>query len=449
MTETAPQTLIQRLLRGAALTSGGFLIAQALRFGSNLIVARLLFPEAFGLMALLTMILMGLTLLSDTGVQQSIMGNPRGDDPDFLNTAWTLNAARGILLWLLACALAWPAAQFYSAPDLLLIVPVGALSLILAGLAPTRIYTAQRHLILGRIITIELIAQIVGIALMIALAWSLGSVWALVWGALATAAIKLALEWTWVPGPGNRLRWESTAARALLTFGGWILLSSAFGFLMAQGDRAVLGRVLSIEGLGIYNIAWFLASFPILLANSLIGRLLIPAYRETAAANDPAQDQRIRRLRMGLTGTIAALLVALALSGPWLVAVLYDDRYILAGPMIVMIASASLMPLVTLTYDQAALARGESMRFFQMMALRGSLYMAFFIAGVALAGLPGALAGQALAALVAYPFMARFAAQMGVRDARHDRIFLATALIASAIAIALHLDRITPLIAPI
>lgn len=449
MNTTAPQPLIPRLLRGAAFTSGGFVIAQILRFGSNLILARLLFPEAFGLMALMTMILMGLTLLSDTGVQQSIMSHARGDDPDFLNTAWTLNALRGGVLWLLACALAWPAAALYSAPDLLTIVPVGAFALVLSGFTPTRIYTAQRHLMLGRIMAIELAAQTAGIVLMVALAYATGSVWALVWGALATAAIKLALEWTTIPGPTNRLRWEPAASRALLTFGGWILLSSAFGFLMAQGDRAILGLTLSIEGLGIYNIAWFLASFPILLANALTGRLLIPAYRESAAAAHPATDARIKRLRVILTGTVALMLVTLALIGPWLVTWLYDDRYTLAGPMIVLIAAASLMPLVTLTYDQAALARGDSRRFFQMMALRASLQTALFIGGVMLAGLPGALAGQALSALIAYPFMARLARDMGVWDQRHDAIFLTLGLGAGLGAVALHLDLILPLIAPI
>lgn len=449
MTQSPAQPLIARLLRGAAFTSGGFVIAQVLRFASNLILTRILFPEAFGLMALLTMILMGLTLLSDTGVQQSIMGHKRGDDTDFLNTAWTLNALRGGVLWFVACALALPAAAIYQAPDLLAIIPVGALALVLSGLAPTRIYTAQRHLILGRIMAIELVAQAIGIVLMIALAYVTGSVWALVWGALATAGVKLALEWTWVPGPGNRLRWERDSARALLSFGGWIMLSSAFGFLLSQGDRAILGVVLSIEGLGIYNIAWFLASFPILLANALVGRLLIPAYRESMDAALPALDARIRRLRMILTGAVALMLVGMALLGPWLVGWLYDQRYALAGPMIVMIASASLMPLVTLTYDQAALARGESRRFFVMMAVRASLQTTFFLLGVMLAGMPGALAGQAVAAILAYPLMAKMAHEMGVWDLRHDMIYLGMGLVAGCGAVLLHLDRIVPLIAAI
>ena len=168
-------SLIARVLRGAALTGGSFVLMQALRFGSNLILARLLFPEAFGLMALVTMIVMGLTLLSDSGVQQSIMQHERGDEADFLNTAWTLNAVRGVLLWLIACALAWPVAQVYDAPELLVVLPVATLSLVCMGLAPTKVYTAQRHLQLGRITAIEMGTQIVSIAIMIVTALVTGS----------------------------------------------------------------------------------------------------------------------------------------------------------------------------------------------------------------------------------------------------------------------------------
>ena len=79
----APRSFAQRVMRGAAFTSGGFVLSQGMRFASNLVLARLLFPEAFGLMALMSMVLTGLTMLSDTGVPQSIMQNKRGDDPDF------------------------------------------------------------------------------------------------------------------------------------------------------------------------------------------------------------------------------------------------------------------------------------------------------------------------------------------------------------------------------
>ena len=92
--------LFARAMRSSAWTIFGFVASQAVRFGSNLILTRLLFPEAFGMMALVTVAMVGLGNFSDVGTGPAIAYNRRGDDPDFLDTAWTLHVIRGVLLWL-------------------------------------------------------------------------------------------------------------------------------------------------------------------------------------------------------------------------------------------------------------------------------------------------------------------------------------------------------------
>jgi O-antigen/teichoic acid export membrane protein len=141
--------LMGRALRGSALTAGSFVIAQGLRLASNLVLTRLLFPEAFGLMALVSVVLVGLQMFSDTGVGPAISRSPRGDDPVFLDTAWTINVLRGGLLWLLAAALSVPLAALWQAPELRQLLPVAGLTLLIAGFNPTRIDTANRHLLLA------------------------------------------------------------------------------------------------------------------------------------------------------------------------------------------------------------------------------------------------------------------------------------------------------------
>ena len=142
---TASGGIVARALRGSAITAAAYAGSQALRLASNLILARLLFPEAFGLMALVSVVLVGLQMFSDMGVSPAIARSARGDDPAFLDTAWTLQIGRGVVLWLGASALAWPMANFYDAPALHLLIPVAALSLLIAGFNPTRIETANRH----------------------------------------------------------------------------------------------------------------------------------------------------------------------------------------------------------------------------------------------------------------------------------------------------------------
>ncbi|WP_341199011.1 oligosaccharide flippase family protein [Lentibacter algarum] len=147
------EALVARILRGAGLTVFGFGWSQAMRLLSNLVLTRLLFPEAFGLMALITVFLMGLNMFSDVGVAPAILQSKRGDERDFLDTAWTIQVARGVLLWLTACALAWPISLFYGVPDLLYMLPVAALTLVIAGFNPTRYHEANRHLRMGRCLT--------------------------------------------------------------------------------------------------------------------------------------------------------------------------------------------------------------------------------------------------------------------------------------------------------
>lgn len=427
--------LFSRAMRGTAFVAVGYAASQVLRLASNLILARLLFPEAFGLMALVTVFLIGLAMFSDVGLGPAIQSNPRGDDQRFLDTAWTLQAARGALLWGVTILVAGPAASFYRAPELAALLPAAGVTLLIAGLNPTRIETANRHLLLGRVTLLDLIAQAIGTVAMIVLAFATRSIWALVWGSILMALLKLVLMHIALPGTRNRLHWDASAARELLRFGGWIFLATACGFLLAQGDRAILGRYLSIEGLGIYNIGYFLASFPMLLAGAVTGRIMIPLYREVASSGAPAMARRLRQLRWGLSAAILCMLVILALAGKPLVGLLYDDRYVLAGTIVVLIACVQMIVLVGMTYEMAALAAGESRRFFTVIALRTLFQITLMLIGTHMAGVTGALAGQALAAIPGWWATAWLARRHGVWDPVHDACFIALAFSLGGLAL--------------
>lgn len=415
--------LFARAMRGSAIIALGFVAGQGMRLASNLILTRLLFPEAFGLMSLVTMVMIGLTMFSDVGIGPSILSSRRGDDPRFLDTAWTVQVARGGLLWLATCALAWPLAQVYRAPDLAQILPVAGLTLVIAGFNPTRIETANRHLALGRVTMLDLVAQLCGILAMVALAVGLQSVWALVWGNLLGAMVKLGLTWALLPGHRNRLGWDRDSARELIHYGGWIFLSTVAGFVLTQGDKAILGRYLSLDSLGIYSVGFFLASFPMMLAAAVVGRVFIPIYREVALDGSDGVRRRLRRMRMGMTGVVLALLSVMALAGVPLVHLLYDQRYAAAGAVVVVLACVQMPQMLMATYDQAALAAGDSRGFFGVTVVRAVAQTALFLLGAELGGLPGAFAGQALAGLVAMPASIVLARRHGVHDPQHDLIF--------------------------
>ncbi|MFM6402608.1 oligosaccharide flippase family protein, partial [Planktothrix sp.] len=105
-------SLSKKAIQGTIWTLFGYGGSQVLRFGGNLILTRLLVPELFGLMALVNTFITGLNLFSDVGIRPSIIRSQRGDDPEFLNTAWTIQVFRGLGLWIICLLITVPLAKF-------------------------------------------------------------------------------------------------------------------------------------------------------------------------------------------------------------------------------------------------------------------------------------------------------------------------------------------------
>ena len=434
-------------VRSSLLTVGGFGFGQAIRLASNLILTRLLFPEAFGLMALVSVFMMGLQQFSDVGVTPAILQSRRGDDRDFLNTAWTIQVLRGAGLWLAGCALAWPMSLFYDEPQLLHILPVASLALLIVGFKPTRMDTANRHLLLGRVTLLDVITQTSGVLGAIVLAWWTGSVWALVISGLIASAVEVIINWLFLPGEHNRFRWEPAAAQELITFGKWIFLSTVCGFFFSQSDKILMGKYLTLDVLGIYNIGYFLAAFPMLLGGMVTRRILIPIYRETPPTESRENFQRLRKMRCVVTGALIGLVGVFAITGHWLVDLLYDDRYVAAGAVTVIIACVQMPQIIVQTYDQAALAAGDSRTFFVLALARAVLMVVCLLAGLEIAGFLGALLGIGAAYLLAYPVVVWLARRMGAWDPLHDAVFTLAAGGFAALAVALNWPHIVALAA--
>lgn len=431
--------IVARTLRGSGIIGMGYIGSQVIRLATNLILTRLLFPEAFGLMALVTMFMVGLQMFSDLGLGPSIVQNKRGDDQKFLDTAWSLQIIRAALLWLILCLLSIPAAEFYNAPELRLMLPVAGISVMIAGFNPTRIDSATRHMMFGRITLIDLTTQILSALFIIVLAWWMQSVWSLVWGGVASALIRLFLADRFLPGPRNRWLMEREAAHELIHFGKWIFLSSTFSFLLTQGDKAVLGRFLSMSELGIYNIGFFIAAFPLTLASAIVGRLLLPVYRASPPAESSENYNRLRKMRFAMSAIIFSMLAVTAIAGPQIIGLLYDERYAEAGRIVSLIACAQMPVVIGMTYDSAALAQGNSRGVFIVNAIRAIAQIAALIIGATYFGLAGAIIGQGIAAYLSYPSLIWLAHKSGAWDPRHDIIFVLISAALTMLCFSLHL----------
>ncbi|MCE8472371.1 oligosaccharide flippase family protein, partial [Rhodovulum sulfidophilum] len=165
-------------------------------------------------------------MFSDVGIRTSITLSKSGDDPDYLNTAWTVQILRGAILWLAAFAISGPVADFYDEPLLAQLLPVVALNALFAGFMSTNMATANRHLRLGRQTVLNIGSQVLALALNIVLAFWLRSVWALIWGGLASTLFMVVASHTLMPGIRNRLRWHRASLGELIRFGKWIFVST-------------------------------------------------------------------------------------------------------------------------------------------------------------------------------------------------------------------------------
>lgn len=425
--------LRSRALRGTAITLGGTGGQQALRLLSNLVLTRLLFPEAFGLMALIQTFMIGLAMFSDLGIGPAIIQSDRGEDPDFLNTAWVMQILRGICLWLVACGLAWPLAVFYDEPQILALLPVVGLNALIVGFGTTKLAVTSRRIDLGRQTAIGLGSQLIGLVVMIGLALIWPSVWALVIGGLIGSVVSVWLNHLLLPGMTNRLRWDPTAARELMGFGKFIFLSTVAGFFVNQGDKLVLGRLVSLTDLGIYNIAFGLAAFPGAIGNMLAQRILFPLYREIRPSQGTHNLHKIRRARNLLTGSLIGVNGLLALTANLLVVILYDPRYASAGPMLVIFALAALPNALIVGNSQLLLAEGNSKDFSKLVIIMGVLNFVYMFAGFWLLGMMGILLVKTLVTLTVYPLQQAYLAKHKGTDLPRDAIF---ALLALAITVA-------------
>lgn len=428
-------SLDARFMRSSVFTLGGYAMAQVLRLASNLILTRLLFPEAFGMMALVSVIMQGLAMFSDVGVSPSIMQSKRGDDQKFLDTAWTIQVIRGVLLWLTACLLAIPVATLYGEPLLAWILPCAGITLFITGFNPTRLDSANRHLLMGRLTGLDLSVQAVTVVITIALAWYLESVWALVISGIISSILVLTAYNVFLPGQRNRFQWEREAADELISFGKWIFLSTICGFLYMQGDKLLIGKFLTLEQFGIYNIGFFLASFPLLMGSMMTRKLLIPLYRERPPSESMENFRSLQRMRFSLTAGMMALTGGLSVAGVVLIDIMYDPRYLMAGAVVVLIAAMQMPQILVMTYEQAALASGDSRRFFVLSAARAVLTLGCLYVGLRFGGLFGALIGQGIAGLAAYPFVVWLARHARAWDPKHDVVYacVAAAIIVSAL----------------
>lgn len=353
------KSLGKSVLRGSAWTMASVGFGQLIRLGKSLILSRLLFPEAYGVMAIVWAVLYALEMLSDVGLSAAVIRHKRGDDPTFLNTAWTMKAIRGAILCFIACAAAYPASLFYEKPELALLIPVAALTSLIEGFTSTNIFSCQRNMVYGRLTLLDFANDLVGLVVTLVWAYLYPSVWALLGGAVIGRLFHVTASHLILPGARNRFMWDPAAAHELAHFGKWIFFSSAVYLLYSQGDRMLLGKYLDATLLGVYSVAIMLSE----TVNGVVSRLnnvvLYPALSQVVN-NDRSRLKKVfYQSRLGTDALLVMPIAVLMMIGAELVKVLYDSRYHEAGWMLQILCVRLLMVSILLSSESCLFALGQ------------------------------------------------------------------------------------------
>ncbi|GAX37567.1 oligosaccharide flippase family protein [Nodularia sp. NIES-3585] len=352
-------TLKKLAIRGAVWTIAGYGTSLIVRFGSNLILTRLLVPEFFGLMAVVNTLRVGLELFSDIGISQSIVNSKNGDDPSFLNTAWTLSIFRGLSLWLICLLLTWPMATFYNDDRFMWLIPIVGLSSVIDGFTCTNIHTLHRRINLGKLTFFDVIVQVLSVLTLLLLAYWSPSILALAIGVVAGSIYRMVGSYWLIPGHSNRFAWNQDAVKEILSFGKWIFVASGVTFLNEQSDRLILAKLLSFKLLGVYTIAYTLASIPRELIKAISHRVIFPALSNQIEMPRSILRSKILSQRRLILFAFATLLAVLVTIGDLIIATLYDSRYAEATWMMPILCCGIWISVLFYTMSPALLAIGK------------------------------------------------------------------------------------------
>jgi O-antigen/teichoic acid export membrane protein len=351
------RALESRALKGTYFIVLYYGLALGLRLLSSIVLTHLFAPELFGLVNLTTTVIIGLTLLSHIGLEDSIIQNPRGDEEVFLNTAWTIQALRGVGLWVLTLVLAWPVSLFYHQPTMLWLLPILGFTCVISGFGSPAQLTLTRHMGIAKLSLLELTPQFLLFAVTLAWARFQPTIWAILAGRILSELVRLAMSYKVLASSVKpRFVLDRESVHSLMRFGRWILIGTILTFLASQSDKMILGKLTTLQELGIYGIAFSVSDLPrqiIAMFSAKIGFPFISRFSERPRTEFRAT---FLKYRMMVLAVGAVMLTFTLCVGDLFIEHVFDKRYHGAAWMVAILAAGLWHTLLYNTITPAIMA---------------------------------------------------------------------------------------------
>ncbi|MDP9352067.1 MAG: lipopolysaccharide biosynthesis protein [Chloroflexota bacterium] len=302
-----------------------FAIGKALGFATNLVLARLLTPDDFGLVSFAMILIGGLTVLQDLGVRSAVVYTER-DARLVAGTALTINVLTAVLLFCVSVLLAPWLAGLGGNEAISPIVVVLGIGLVISSLDSVQRALLVKELAFRRKFLPDLIPLFASGILSISLAFLGFGAWSIVYGYLTKAIITTLLFWYVSdirPLPG--FRW--TIAGELFKYGKHVSLASVVGFVGINADYFIVGLKLGTFDLGLYTLAFIISNLPCVAVGQVISTVMFPAY--SRVRSDTRQLAQLFEDSFTLVCAVAIPAgIAIFVCGPAFIPVLFNDKWV-------------------------------------------------------------------------------------------------------------------------
>src|SRR5262245_50180233 len=362
---------------------------------STIVLARLLLPTDFGLVALGTSMLVVLQAFTELSLAQALI-HTREPTRDHYNTAWTLNTARGSLIGL-GFALAAPfAASAYHEPRLESIMIALGINAVLGGLKNPKMVMLQKQLNFHQEAIRTIGAMLLQVAVSVGVAVIFRSYWALVAGMMAGTISTVILSYTLVPfrpSPG----WKHF--RELWSFSVWMSLGQIVNTLNYRFDQLLVGSYVGRAELGLYTVGSRLSVMPGQEIIRPLTNTLFPAFRLTA--DDPARLRRAyQRVQAVVTAVALPASVGFALVADPVVRLALGEKWLGAIPVVQLMAAIYSIDTFGSLVTPLGMAMGQTRLLFIRNLQKFAIRVPMIVAGMLLGGFMGVLYARALAGVV-------------------------------------------------
>ena len=332
------KSLRHRAMAGGVWTMFGFGLGQAVRLISNLIMTRLLLPEAFGLMAIATAIYVWIGMMSDFGINASIIRSKASEHSNFLKTAFTLQVSRdgliacvmgivGIVIVILQTNGVTKEGTIYDDSRLSGFIWLICISIIITAFKSIKDPLAQREMNLKPLIGLEICGQVLGLLTMV-LSVSLGAgVFSLAIGMIGSAIFRTAGSYLLLKGPPSRFGFKREHFNEIFNYGKWLLLGSFFGFIATKGNQVLFGFLFEKIIFSFFAIATIWITAAETIAATILQRIAFPAFSEIYREDKTRLANAYRSLRNIADIGCIVMFLGIFLFADFVFGILYSEEY--------------------------------------------------------------------------------------------------------------------------